>query len=139
MHTFADVYCKFAEFHNFILQFAAQLHWCAFPRYGFCFAGSPKLYVPSTLNTEIDIVLLLFWGQVGSQAVLKMSAILLKYSIFDFFHILMDKTSTTFFVHCSVYPRILINFKWENCQCSKWSTTPLWWWGFPQCLPFSFR
>ena len=43
----------------------------------------PKLYIPSTIKTQINLVLLLFWADWAVRALLKISAVLLKYPTFE--------------------------------------------------------
>ena len=87
-------------------------------------SSTPKLYIPSTIKSEINLVLLVdrldwtFWA-----VVLKISAIFLKYPTFDrsFFHVFMNKTSAKVeFVY-------IVEFalkKWKNLKVTKLSILP---------------
>ena len=85
-----------------------------------------KLYIQSTTNKEINLVLR-FFGQSGASAVradMKISAILLKYATFEgvFFHIFVGKTCTTLsqetYISIRIVFRVLLgmyNFEQEVC------------------------
>ena len=61
----------------------------------FYFTPTKKLYIPSTRKTQMNLVHLCFGADWANMAVLKISAVLLKYPTFgvDFFHICMGKTN----------------------------------------------
>ena len=73
----------------------------------------PKLYIPGmyTIKTLVDFCLLADWAV---RAVLKMSAILIKYpncEVFSSYFHGQNKETIWVFVHCSVHTKKLINIK----------------------------
>jgi hypothetical protein len=49
-----------------------------------------KMYIPSTINTQMNLVLLMFWADWAISSLMKMSENLLKFEA-DFFNVLLTK------------------------------------------------
>ena len=75
-----------------------------------------NLYIQSTINTLMNLVLLLFWGRLGRQGISEKFCDFVKVSYFwgVFFHIFKTKTNTKLdflYVVCRVRTKKMIHWK----------------------------
>ena len=78
--------------------------WEASAVFSFLLSLQACLCIPSTIKTQMNLVSFCFWADLGIRVVLKMFAIFLKYSPFNFFFIISwaKRIQIRVSVHCRV-------------------------------------